>query len=103
MRLLPPGQGELHEAPPAARAGLALSPVHEEAVLEGAPRAVGMPEVVDRRAAGVDARLERLHDRVAERLELRPLERAHRAQGMNARTPQRLVGVDVAHAGDPLL
>ena len=43
----------------------------EEAVLEGALDAVGVAEVVDRRALRVEPRLERGDDRVAQRRDLR--------------------------------
>ena len=77
--------------------------VHQEAVLEAALGAVDVAEVVDRGALRVDAQLERLHHRVAERLDLRPLQRARPAQRVDPRPEERLVGVDVAHARHALL
>ena len=68
------------------RARLALAAVDEEPVLEGALHAVGMAEVVDRRALGRDPGLERRIDRVAERRELGAREPAAGASGwMRAR------------------
>src|SRR5918992_110747 len=87
----------------AARAGLALARMHEEAVLEGALGAVHVAVVVDRGALGVYARLERRHHRLPERLDLRALQGAHRPQWMDAGAEERLVGVDVAHARHALL
>src|SRR4029079_3808146 len=51
----------------AGQASLALAQVDEELVLEGAADAVGVAEVVDRGALGRDPRLQRGHDRVAQR------------------------------------
>jgi hypothetical protein len=77
--------------------------VDEEAVLERSARAVGVAEVVEGRAARVDARLERRDHGLAQRLELRPPQRADSPERVDARPPERLVGVDVAHARDALL
>ena len=68
----PAGHAQLLDRRAAARAGLALAHVDEEAVLEVPSRAVGVAVVVDRGALGVDPQLERLHHRVAQRLDLRP-------------------------------
>ena len=77
--------------------------MHEELVLEGALHAIGIAEVVDRRALGVDARLQRLDDRAGELVELGARQRPRRSQRVDARAEERLVGVDVADAGDPPL
>jgi hypothetical protein len=77
--------------------------VHEEAVLEAALRAVHVAVVVDRGALRVDPRLERRHHGVAKRLHLRALEGADRPLRMDPGPEERLVGVDVAHAGHALL
>ena len=87
----------------AADARLALPQVHEEAVLEAAPGAVDVPVVVDRRALRVDPGVQRLHHGVAQRLDLRPPERADRRQRVDAGAPERLVRVDVADPGHALL
>jgi hypothetical protein len=52
--------------------------VDEALVLEGALDAVGVAEVVDRRAARGEAGGERLGDREGERVSLRALQRPHR-------------------------
>ena len=62
-----------------------------------------MAEVVDRGALGVDALVEHLDDGVAERLDLRALQRADRPQRVDAGDEERLVRVDVADARDSLL
>jgi hypothetical protein len=74
--------------------------VDEELVLEGALDAVGVAEVVDRRAPGGEAGQQRLAHRLRQRVPLRAREGARRAQRMDARPEQRLVGVDVAHPRD---
>ena len=93
----------LLDAGSAAHAGLALAEMDEEAVLEGAALAVHVAVVVDRGALRVDSGVQGLDDRVAEQLDLRPSQGSDRSQRMDLRPEQRLVGVDVAHAGDPLL
>jgi hypothetical protein len=75
----------------------------QESILKGAARAVGVAEVVDGGAARVDALLERLDHAVVERLDLRALQRPDRPQRMDAGAEERLVRVDVAHAGYALL
>ena len=77
--------------------------MHEEAVLEGAARAVEVAEVVDRRAVGVDPLLQRLAHRLAQQRPLGARESAGLAQRVDLRAEQRLVRVDVADARDPLL
>jgi len=74
--------------------------VDEELVLEGALDAVGVAEVVDRRAARGEAGSERLGDREGERVALRALQRPHRPQRVDPRAEDRLIGVDVPHARD---
>src|SRR4051812_19959716 len=98
-----PGGDELAHRRAADRARLALAAVDEELVLEGALDAVGMAEVVDRRTARAEARLERRDDRVAQRGDLAALQRARAAQRMDAGAKERLVGVDVADARDAAL
>ena len=75
----------------------------EEPLLEGAAGAVDVAKVVDRRPLGVDPGLQRLLDRVAQRLELPTRQPTGRTQRMDPGPEQRLVGVDVADAGDPAL
>ena len=77
--------------------------MHEELVLKRAFDAVGMAEVVDRGSARVEAGVQRRHDGVAQRGDLRALEPARLAQRVDRRAKQRLVGVDVPDAGDPAL
>src|SRR5919109_4404796 len=62
----------------AAHAGLALSHVDQETVLEGAAGAVDVPVVVDGGALRVDPGVEGVHDGVAERLDLRAPKRDNR-------------------------
>ena len=57
------------------RARLAVAAVDEELVLERALDAVGVAEVVDRGAARVEAGLQRRDDGVAQRGDLRALQR----------------------------
>jgi hypothetical protein len=71
-----------------------------EAILERAAHAVDVAEVVDRRAARVDAVEQRREDRVAQRLVLRSRERTGGPQRVNPRAVQGLVGVDVADPRD---
>ncbi len=59
-----------------------------------------MAEVVDRRALGGHARLERRDHGVAQPGDLAALEPVGRAQRVDPRAVERLVGVDVPHAGD---
>src|SRR4051794_26358272 len=87
-----PAGDELHDLAAAAHARLALAQVHLEAVLERALDAVGMAEVVDRCATGVDPRCEHLLHRGRQLAVLLAFERARRAQWMHARAEQRLVG-----------
>ncbi len=72
-------------------------------MLEGPVDPVRAAEVVDRRAARGEPGLERLAHSERERVALRPAERARRAQRMNPRAEEGLVGVDVPDAGDPPL
>ena len=92
-----------HDDPPdrpaAASARLAGTLVHEQLFLHRAI-AVGGGVVVDRRTTALD----RVGKDPAQRpvqpaLVARP-ERSSRAQRVQARRPQRLVGIDVADAGD---
>jgi hypothetical protein len=62
-----------------------------------------VPVVVDRGALRVDAQLQRLDHGGAQRLDLCARQLAHRPQWVDPRAKERLVGVDVADAGDPLL
>src|SRR5436305_12347995 len=62
----PPRRTDLLDPRAAVQARLALAQMDEEAVLKAAARAVGVAEIVDRRAARVDARLERLDHGVAQ-------------------------------------
>src|SRR3954454_13230955 len=54
-----PGGAQLADRAPADVARLSLAQVHEELVLEAALDAVGVAEVVDRRALGLDPRVQR--------------------------------------------
>ncbi len=74
--------------------------MHEELVLEGPAHAVHVAKVVDRRPTRVDPRAQCLDRRLAQPLPLRKRQRPRRAKRMDARPEQRLVRVDVAHAGD---
>ena len=98
-----PAATNLRDLGAADEARLAVAAVDEELVLKRALDAVGVAEVVDRGAAGVEARLQRRDDGVAQRRDLRALEPARLAQRVDARAKQRLVGVDVADARDPAL
>ena len=76
----------------------------EEAVLERAADAVGVAEIVDRRALGRRFRPPATSiTPCAGGLELRPVSRPAGRSGWMLRAEQRLVRVDVADAGDPLL
>ena len=68
-----------------------------------AVRPVGRAEVVDRGALGLEPGLQRRDDRVAQRDALRPAEPVRGPQRVQPGAEQRLVGVDVPHARDPLL
>jgi hypothetical protein len=72
----------------------------EHLVLEGAPHAVGVAEVVDRGPAGGDARRQGVDDGVAKGGDLLASQGTDRPQGVDAGAEQRLVGVDVPHAGE---
>ncbi len=74
--------------------------MHQELILEGPLYAVGVPEVVDRRALGLDPGAQRRDHGVAQRLALARGEALGGAQRMDAGSKQRLVGVDVADPGD---
>ena len=87
----------------AADAWLALAQVDQETVLEGAARAVHVAVVVDGGALGVDSGAERLDHRVAQRLDLGASQRSDGPERVDLRPEQRLVGVDVSHAGHALL
>ena len=93
-----PAATNLTISPPHTGQRLAPAAVDEELVLERPADAVGVAEVVDRRAARREAGEQRLADRDGERVVLRALQRAGRAQRMDARAEQRLVGVDVPDA-----
>src|SRR4051794_15607206 len=71
-----PAGDELHDLTAAAHAWLALAQMHLEAVLERALHPVGVAEVVDRRAPGVDPGGQHELHRVGELLVLRALQRA---------------------------
>src|SRR5437660_1554503 len=94
---------DLADRRPATRARLALPPMHEEVILKGAARAIDVAEVVDRRALGLDPGCERLLDRLAQPLPLRPGEPPCLPQRVDPGAEQGLVGVDVPDAGDPAL
>ena len=91
------GRDHLDDRRAAGQARLAAAQVHQELVLEGARDAVGMAEVVDRRAARVDARRQRrARTASASASHCGERELARLAQRMDPRAEQRLVGVDVA-------
>src|SRR3954452_1343788 len=98
-----PGGAQLADRAAAAHARLTLAQVDEEAVLERPAHPSGVAEVVDGRALRRDAELERLDHRVAQGARLLAREAVRAAQRVDAGAEQRLVGVDVADAGDPLL
>ncbi len=77
--------------------------MHEELILKGAAHTIDVAEVVDRGAARVDARLQRVDHRPAQAPALRSGQASRGAQRMDTRPVQGLVGVDVAHPGDPAL
>src|SRR5688572_16291193 len=99
----PAGGAHLLDAGSAPHARLSLAQMDQEPVLERALSPVDVPVVVDRRALRVDSLVQRLDHRIAERGDLRAPQRADRPQRVDLRPEERLVGVDVAHAGDPLL
>ncbi len=88
---------------PHVGARLALAQVHEELVLEGAAHTVHVTEVVDARPARVDARAQRRDHAVAQALILLARQPPGRPSRVHPRPEQRLIRVDVAHAGDPAL
>src|SRR5690348_11662180 len=79
---------------------LPLPRVDEELVLHRPFLAAGVAIVVDRRAAGVDPGLQGGNHRVAQRLLVLGLHRTRRRERVQLGPEQRLVGVDVADAGD---
>ena len=85
----------------AGRAGLALAGVDEELVLHRPLLAAAVAVVVDRGAAVVDPGLQGGDDGVAQRLQVLGLHRAGGRERVQAGPVERLVGVDVADAGDP--
>src|SRR4051812_41798188 len=89
-----------HHLAVARGAGLALAGVDQEALLHRSPLAAAVAVVVDRGAAGVDPRLERGDDPVAQRLPVLGLHRAGGRERVQAGPVERLVGVDVADPGD---
>src|SRR4051794_36778439 len=84
----------------AAQAVLTLASVNEELVLHRPLLAPGVAIVVDRRAAGVDASLQRRHHRVTQRLQVLGLHRAGGRERVQLCSEERLVGIDVADARD---
>ena len=98
------GGDDLAHRPAAARAGVALVEVDEELVLEGAARrrrGRGSRRCVAPLASIPAASVSTIAGR--ERLPLGAGQAAGRPQRMDCAAEQRLVGVDVAHAGDPPL
>ena len=75
----------------------------EELVLEGAADPIDVPEVVDRRPARVYARLQGLDHRSVQARVFLSREASGGTHGVHTRAVQRLVGIDVAHAGQPPL
>ena len=75
----------------------------EELVLEGAAYAVHVTEVVDARAARLDARVQCRDHALAQARVLLAREPAGGPARMDAGPEQRLIGVDVADTGDPAL
>src|SRR5215213_11194784 len=96
-----PANDDAGDRPPAARAVLPLAGVDEELVLHPPLLATGVAVVVDRGAAGVDPRLQRGDDGVAQRLGVLGLHRAGGRERVQLGPEQGLVGVDVADPGDP--
>ena len=83
------------DRPPAARAGLAGALVDLQALLHRAV-AVGRRVVVDRGAAERDGLREHVRIAVVEPADVVAAQRGRRPQRVQARPPERLVGVDVA-------
>ena len=77
--------------------------VGDEALLRRAVAAVGRAEVADRGALRLDAGLERRDDGRVEAGDAGAREAPGGRRGMDPRREQRLVGVDVADAGDDAL
>src|ERR1700722_7353345 len=66
----PASHHHLHDRRAAARARLALAPVHLEAILKGAPDTVDVAEVVDRRSPRLDTGFKRPDDGLTQALVL---------------------------------
>src|SRR3954451_5064552 len=99
----PLSDADLLDGRPAARARLARSAVHSEALLHLPALAVDATIVADAGAVRVDATLERGDHGGVQPPGLGRRQVAPRPQRMDARVPERLVGVDVADAGHDAL
>src|SRR5437763_1561558 len=99
----PPRQAGTRDRPAAARTRLPRPPVDAELFLVAAlqPRAADV--IADARAALLDRVVQHGFDRLAQAVRLGGAEAAAGAGGVEAGGEQRLVGVDVAHAGDDVL
>src|SRR5215213_445824 len=95
-----PANDDANDRSVAARAVLPLAGVDEELFLHRPLLSLGVAVVVDRGAAGVDPGLQRRDDRVAQRLQVLGLHRTSGRERVQPGAEERLVGVDVADAGD---
>src|SRR3954470_13532078 len=94
-----PADARLRDRRPAAVARLPAAAVHLELVLHRPAIAVRQAVVAERRPLARDADLERLPDRRVQPAKLVPVDRLSRPERVDPRTPERLVDVDVPHAG----
>jgi len=97
------GDADLVDRGAAAQAGLALAAVDRKGGLGAAGRAVRLAIPVDAGPLGVNGGVQHDADRLVEQGDLAGAQAGGRAQRMDLRTPERLVGVDVADAGHDAL
>src|SRR5262245_20542709 len=99
----PPGDARLLDLVAAPRARLTLAAVDPELALHRALGSVGGAVVAKRCALAGDPEPERPADSLDERAELLGRQLVSRPKRVEAGPPQRLVGVDVPHAGEQSL
>src|SRR5437868_1984148 len=99
----PAADPRLLERCAAAKARLALAPVHLELRLHPPGRAIRPPVVAQRRPLSANAGLERLPDAAMQGAHLRLVELARRPARIDLRPPERLVRVDVPEPGERAL
>src|SRR5262245_40930256 len=99
----PAAQADDGDRGAAARARLALAAVDAKLFLVAARLAVAADVVADGRAAPVDRLAQHLRDRLAQAVGLGAAQVAAAPRGVQPGAEQRLVGVDVADAGDDAL